>query len=186
MKARGKRKLGGVSMRVEARRARKRSGNRYPFLDLDFDEDEPPTPAERALYLLATVACLVLAVIGALFPVLPAIPFWVLAAISLSHAFPSFGRFLRSTRIYRWLIEKLNEPQEKARRPVMAHRRKDVVMTRISVGMALLLASSLVLPIARYVRWGLRIVVSLAWVVSWCYLYLYVRDPEATIKGGGR
>lgn len=184
MKARGKRRLGGVRMRVEARRAHKKSNNRYPFLDLDFDEDEPPTPGERALYVLATVVCVVLAIVGAIFPVLPAIPFWVLGAISLSHAFPPFGRFLRSTRLYRWLIEKLNEPQEKARRPIMEHRRKDVIMTRVSVGMALLLAASLVLPLARYVRWGLRAVVSLAWVASWCYLYLYVRDPEATIRGG--
>lgn len=188
MRAGGEHRRNKLRTRVEAKRARKRSNNKYPFLDLDFVDEEPLGLRERILYGLGAMGCVVLAIIGAIFPVLPAIPFWILAVICLSHSFPGFGRFVRESRLYKWLIAKLNEPEKKARRPVMRRAEKDSIMTRVSVAVLVLIAANLgishLVAVPRLVKWAVGALASVVWIASWFCLYLYVREPEATIRPG--
>ncbi len=170
-------------MRVEARRARKRSNNKYAILDLDFVDDEELSPGERALYGAGTLGCVIIALIGAVFPVIPAIPFWGLAVVCLSHTFPGFGRFVRDSRAYQWLIEKLNEPEVKAKRPVMTRRRKDQINTGIAVGLAAIwVAVWFVATEYGLIFWLVTAFVIVAYIISWFVIYVYFREPEATIR----
>lgn len=185
-------RFGNVRVKVDARRARKKTAQneKYPFLDLDFVDDKPHDLRTRVLYGLAAIACVIGALIGAVLPVMPAIPLWIMAAICLSHAFPVFGRWLRQTRLYRWLLSKLNEPVSESSRPVMTHRLKNQVMTAITAVLAALillawrLLPTLPLPISlpSWYMWVVSILVSLGWVSCWLILYFYVREPEATIR----
>ncbi|WP_058269938.1 DUF454 family protein [Olsenella massiliensis] len=190
MKVTRKRKHGRLNLHVEGRRAHRKTNNRYPFLDLDFVDEEPLDVKTRVLYGVGAVGCVILAVIGAIFPVLPAIPFWVLAVICLSHAFPGFGRLVRESRLYRWLIAKLNEPEKKTRRPIMRRQDKNRIMWRVSLGVLALVAFVvLTWRVVRYpgvVAAVVSVVTSLIWVISWFYLFIYVREPEATIKPDAR
>lgn len=188
-------RFGKARVRVEARRARRKaskSSSRYPFLDLDFVDDEPLDFRTRLIYGLLTLACVIGALIGAVLPVIPAIPLWVMAAICLSHAFPAFGRWLRETRLYRWLIAKLNEPQAQSKRPTMARPRKDRLMLLVTLVMVVLLVVArfllpgLGLPLPDGYLWYVSLALSVVWVALWAYLYLYVREPEATIRMGRR
>lgn len=186
-------RFGKVRVRVEARRARRRASKpsgRYPFLDLDFVDDGPLDARTRLVYGLLTLACVAGALVGAVLPVIPAIPLWVMAAICLSHAFPAFGRWLRETRLYKWLIAKLNEPQTQARRPTMTYLRKNRIMLVATLALAALAVAAAValprlgLPLPHGYLWYVSGAISVVWVALWIFLYLYVREPEATIRMG--
>lgn len=172
--------LKAPKMLIEARRERKRSQGRYPILELDVDEDDLPM-WQRVLYVLATLGCVILACIGAIFPVIPAIPFWILAIVCLSHAFPPFGRFVRNLRFYRWMLEKLNEPPKKKEPRYLTHAQKNRIMVLVSIVLAVVLCVAKLSPLPKLFKIPLYALPSIAWVVAFVYVYFRIREPEARI-----
>lgn len=175
-------------VKVEARRAREKPKRDKSLLSLDFANEEPASPKMRVLYFLGSLACIAGALVGAVLPVIPAIPLWILAAILMSHAFPAFGRWLAKTRIYRWLVSKLDAPEKQERRPVMTRKLKARLMAAATALMIVILAAALIVPRALSLSlphgymWVVSIAVSVLWIAALIYLYAYVREPEATIR----
>ncbi|GAA3607360.1 DUF454 family protein [Secundilactobacillus similis] len=60
----------------------------------------------KIIWSFLTVAGFVGAIIGALLPVIPGIPFLILAIYSLKKLSPSFHRWLSNTRLAKWLQER--------------------------------------------------------------------------------
>lgn len=175
-----KRHFRAPKMLVEARRERKRAQGRYPILELDVDEDELSV-WQRVLYVAATVGCVILAIIGAIFPIIPAIPFWILAIVCLSHAFPPFGRFVRNLRLYQWMLSKLNEPPKKKDPKYLTHAQKNRVMILVSLALAAILVATKFLPIPTLFKIPLYALPSAGWVVAFIFVYFRIREPEARI-----
>ena len=165
---------------VEARRERRKSNSRFPILDLQTEEHPLWL---RVLYFMGAIGCILVALVGAVFPIIPAIPFWILAIVCMSHCFPAFGAFVRSLRIYQWLIAKLNEPSTgKRRHVVLAHRRKNQIMAASAVVLAILLCVDFfVLPLPRTWRYLISGVLSVGWAVLFAFVYLGIPEPEASI-----
>lgn len=168
-------------MLVEARRARKKSNSRYPMLDLDFDEDDLPV-WKRVLYGLATLGCVMIALVGAIFPIIPAIPFWILAIVCMSHCYPPFGAFVRSFPLYRWLIEKLNEPPKQKKPLYLTHKKKNQIMVGVSVGMAVILTAVFVAPLPKKLSLIASTIPSVIWTAAFVIVYFFIREPEARVN----
>ncbi len=149
------------------------------LIDLDFVDDKPHNTRERMLYGLAAFVCIIAAIIGAIFPILPAIPFWILGAINLAHAFPAFGRFLRGTRLYQWAIKKLENSTLDTKLPELTRKQKLKTVGIVTVLMAVLLIVVWLLPLAQALKWIIRIVMSLVWVAVWLITIFVVDEPRA-------
>ncbi|MBS4959773.1 MAG: YbaN family protein [Clostridiales bacterium] len=113
----------------------------------------------RILYIIAGILAVLLALMGAVLPVIPAIPFWLAAFFCFNKGSPRFHQWILSTKIYQKYFEKDSTDS--------GMRVKTKLLCTIGITMTMTILFFLAKAFFPAVRWGLLFVWLLYTICIW-------------------